>query len=285
MNTKRNVIIVVAVAVATLLASGYPALAWDVNETLTNNTGHTAEDLTKIVEGTVTMAITNRLGTPSITNFTTPGGTTLSIIHWGPGGTPVLDGGSVLGCYNATGSTKLYGAYWTDANSVFIGRAAVEVSVTEWREGEVSWVDVEHTWRDWTGTGFPPMPEDDLGDFLGPITGTEVYYAITNIERSLEELTEDLNTNPDITWVALPDFQLNNGGDTASIELRELSRTDFVLLRFVLSGEGIRTPTIHQFQRSPDTPTVSQWGLIVMGLLLLVAGAVVIMRRSKTRLA
>jgi len=284
MNTKRITVIAVAVALATLLAAGNPALAWDVQEKVTNNTGGPTHDLTKIVvgAGVVTNAITNQLGTPSITNHTpVAGGTTTTIIHW-PGGTPVPDGGWVWGCFNATGAPVMGSAFWTDATSNIIGLAAIEVTVTEERDEEGSVrVVIEHTWRDWTGTRFPPLPEDGLGDSLGPITGTDVYFAVTTVERPLEELNEDRYDDPDITWERLADFQLNSGGDTASYNLGRPSSRDFVLLRFVASGEGIQTETIHQFQPSPDIPTVSQWGLIVMAALLVSAGAIVIVRRKR----
>lgn len=286
MNTKRITIIVVAVTLVTLLASGNTALAeWDVQEKCINNTGQEAHDLTKIVQGTgiVTSAISNQLGDPNITTHEpTVNPVALSIIHWGPGGTPVPNGGSVWGCFNAEGSPEPAVAYWTDEAGNFIGYAAIEVTVTEERDDDGSvWVNIEHTWRDWTGTGYPPMPEDTLGEPLGPITGTNVYFGVTAVNRPLEELNEDRYDDPDITWEQLADFQLNSGGDTASYNLGRLSSRDFVLLRFVASGEGIQTETIHQFQPSPEVPTVSQWGLIVMAALLVSAGTIVIVRRRR----
>lgn len=145
-------------------------------------------------------------------------------------------------------------------------------------------MDVEHIWYDWTGLGWPPAPNDDFGDPLGPITGTDVYYGIIDVNRPLEELNEELYDDPDITWVQLADFQLSSGADPCSYNLGILSSTDFVLFRFVASAEGTQTETIHQFQPSPPIrrpPTVSEWGLIVMALLLALAGTIAIVRRKQ----
>jgi hypothetical protein len=298
MNTKKIAIFVVVVIVATLLISGKPAFAWDVQEKVINNTGQDAYDLTKVVEGPegdiVTKAIQNQLGDPNIVTYpATVMPTALSVIHWGvefPGdmlvpGPPVPPNGSVWACYNASGPTKPATAFWSDQEGNPIeGMAAVEVYVSERRENDGSvWIDVEHSWRDRGGMRWPPTPDDVLGDFLGPITGTDVYYAIANVERSLEQLNEDLYNDPDITWNQLDDFQLDNGGDRASYNLGDQSSSDFMLLRFVASGEGIQTETILQFQPSPiiRPPAVSEWGLIVMAMLLMTVGAIVIHKRRQ----
>ena len=225
MNTKQIAILVVIVTVGTLLVLGKPALAWDVQEKVINNTEQDAYDLTKIVEGPeggiVTKAISNQLGDPNIITYPpTVMPTAVSVIHWGvkfPGdvlvpGPPVPPGGWVWACYNASDATKPATAFWSDQDGNPIGMAAVEVSVSERRETDGSvWIDVEHSWRDWTGMRWPPTPDDVLGDFLGPITGTDVYYAVSNIERSFEQLNGDLYIDPDITWNQLDDFQLDMG--------------------------------------------------------------------------
>jgi len=303
MNFERIIIIVVAVTLIILSASGNPTLAeWSVQEKIFNNTEQDAYDLTKIVEmpegGAVTWAISNQLGDPNITTYPpTVMPTAVSVIHWGvkfPGdvlvpGPPVPPGGWVWACFKASGQPNPATAFWTDQDGNRIpdpeGTAAVEVRVIERREDDGAvWIDVEHSWRNWTGTRWPPTPDDVLGDFLGPITGTDVYYAIANVERSLEQLNGDLYDDPDITWNQLDDFQLNNGGNTSSYNLGNLSSSDFVLLRFVASGDGIQTETIHQFQPSPPKirpPTVSEWGLIVMALLLTTVGGIAIIRRRQ----
>lgn len=301
MNTKRITIIVVAVTLATLLASGNPALAWDVQEKIQNNTGQDVYDLTKIVEfvetGVVINAIENQLGKPNISPHTpSSGGPAKWIIHWGenPQGLPPDQRPSVppdewvWACFNASGTPKKASAFWTDedGNKKPEPPPPIEVYVSESRDQQDNvLVDVEHSWRDWTGTGWPPSPDDDFGDPLGPITGTDVYFGIIDVNRPLEELNEDLYDDPDITWEQLDDFQLDSVGDTASYNLGKVSNSDFVILRFVASDEGTQTETItiHQFQPSPPTriPTVSQWGLIIMAMLLVTVGMIVIVRRRR----
>lgn len=296
MNTKRITIIIVTVTLFTLLASGNPALAtWDVQEKCFNNTGQDAYDLTKIVVmpegGAVTSAISNQLGDPNITTYpptVKPG--SVSFIHWEVKyppdvpvpGTPVPPDGWVWACFNVSGQPKPANAFWTDQNGNIIGMAAVEVTASGERDEQGNvWVRVGHSWIEWTGRRWPPSTGDALGAPLGPITGTDVYYAITNVRRSLEELNEARYDDPDIKWERLADFRLTSGGDPASYNLGRLSNRDFVLLRFVATAERIRTETIHQFQPPSEIPTVSQWGLIIMAVLLVSAGAIVIRRRQR----
>jgi hypothetical protein len=53
------------------------------------------------------------------------------------------------------------------------------------------------------------------------------------------------------------------------------------------AGDGMTATEIFQFrphlagETAEDIPTLSQWGLILLGLLLVTAGAVVIARRRK----
>lgn len=276
------------VTISALVVASNPAVAWDVQEKVTNNTGGQVHDLTKIVvgSGAVTGGIDNQLGNPSITSHTpVGGGGTVSIIHWA-GGIPLEDGESVWGCFNAAGAPIVGSAFWTDVDGNFIGVAAVEVYVSA-RTDETgnSWADVEHAWLDWTGTGFPPGEADDFGDPMGPITGTDVFYAITDFLRPLEDLTEALYNDPKLTWVGLNSFQLDNAGDTVAYDLGMLTRKDVVLLRFVASGSGISTPTIHQYRAAQDIPTISEWGLMAMVLLVLTAGTIVFTRRRRSAAA
>jgi hypothetical protein len=282
MSLKNRGFWLVAIVLATSLAWCNLALAWDVQEKCTNTTGQPAHDLTKIVLGqsAVTSAITNQLGTPSIVNFDG-----VSIIHWGPGGTPVSStppNNWVWGCFNAATQPNLIAAYWTNASGQFIGLAAVEVTFHYRWDGGHGVLTAEHTWHSWVGTGYPPAPSDHIGPPLGPITGTNVYWAATDHLRPLTELNDALYTDPSLTWAPLDDFSLLGSGATQDYTLSGpgLDSASFLLLRFVAAGEGLSTPTIQQIPLAVHAiPTVSQWGLIILTLLLLASGIFVVYRR------
>jgi hypothetical protein len=246
----------VAVALCVLLAFVSPAQAWDVQEKCTNNTGQLAYDLTKIVigEGAVTGAIRNQLGTPTITTHSWGSGT-VSIIHWGPGGPPVSStppNNWVWGCFNSSGRARTIAALWTDCYGRFIGFAAVEVTVyAEWGDDGTLVIIIEHSWYEWTGTQFPPEEGDQIGDPMGPITITDLSYAIAGHMRPLDELNDDLLNDPSIEWFPLAtDVTLGSAGEAISYTVDQIGVDDVVLLRYVASGEGISTPTIQQFRPS-----------------------------------
>jgi hypothetical protein len=254
MSRKAESFWVLAATLCVVLAFANPAFAqdWDVQEKCRNTTGQDAHDLTKIVigAGAVTGAINNQLGPPSITTHTpVQGGTTVSIIHWGPGGTPVPPGDWVWGCFNAAGSPRVGACYWTDEEGNFIGLGGVEVAVTDRRDHHGrTWVDIEHTWLAWTGTGYPPEPGDTFAGPMGPITLTDVRFALADHMRPLAELNDDLINDTD--WLQLDDSYLATAGEIVSYDLGMLDEDTVVLLYFVAAGEdeGISTPTIQQFR-------------------------------------
>jgi len=202
-------------------------------------------------------------------------------------------------------------AMWTDHNGNFLGYAGAGTTVSAQTPGGKVTVYVKHS-----GKRFDAGME---GDEMGPITGSKVYYTIADSLRTLEELNGDLwtchydgtpspgescetdadctsggNCGPsDITWVDLdPDgFTISYGDSTQPpYDLGVHPHDAVVLFRFDTSGN---TPVggrgtwssreLLQFRvyaiPSGDIPAVSEWGMVVIALLVLAAGTIVIRRR------
>ena len=128
---------------------------------------------------------------------------------------------------------------------------------------------------------------------MGSITGTEVYYAITDHLRDMEDLNEGLFTDPTIDWNPLSGFELGCGQsefyNISELE-PDLEDLDVVLFR-VEASAGTQSSVemvqllVEEVTADPAIPTVSEWGLIVITLLMLTAGTVVLGRRRRAAAA
>lgn len=218
---------------------------WTVQEHPYNNTGEPAHDLTKILLGhwEITDAIEREFKQHEVLYF---GAYTL--IHWFDGNIP--DGSRAAACFNTfsgQGPSEIT-LLWTDANGNFIGDANVVISVDAARgpSGNLL-VEVGNYWSEWNGLGYPPQEGDGLGGPRGPVTGTEVYYAITDVERSMEELNEDRIADPNITWVGLNNFGLGYGA-TTFYNLGQREPDDIVIFRVRVQPTGVGDSTLEMVQ-------------------------------------
>ncbi len=135
-------------------------------------------------------------------------------------------------------------------------------------------VVVEHGAKEWTD------PDGPAGNALGTIYGRDVQYAVTDYFRPLDELNEDLFTS--ISWTDMNecDFELTSLGATASCDLGAIDQSDTVLFRFYTGPSGTDNYELVQFCMSETCiPAVSQWGILVIALLLAAGGTMVIRRR------
>lgn len=135
-------------------------------------------------------------------------------------------------------------------------------------------VTVEHGAEEWTD------PDGPTGSALGTVYGRDVQYAIADYVRPLEDLNEDLFTS--ITWTDMDecDFELTTFGATDSCSLGALDPSDVVLLRFYTGASGTDGYELVQFRMSDlSIPTMTEWGVVVMTMLLLTAATIVYMRK------
>ena len=127
------------------------------------------------------------------------------------------------------------------------------------------------------------LQQPKAGTNLGPIEGKEVHYALPNVLHPPEALSEDVFDAPGIQWEPLDPFALANTADTKVYPLGEIARGHPLLFRFYSEDppdEGVRDYEILRIcVLDMCIPTVSEWGMVVIALLILGAGTVVIRRR------
>jgi len=274
--------ILIGVTVCVLAASSTPALAWTVQQRYHNGTGQTAYDLTKILKGywNITAAIHDQFAAHSVYHYYY-NGQWYTIIHWYDG--TVAHCQSTWACFSTSNHKrpKVLCVLWTDQNGYFIGPASAvpAIGIGVDISGGSTIVTVGHDWANWTGDNYPPDSGDTEGTALGTITVSNVYYAVTNVERPMVDLDEALYTDPGITWVPLTGFSLDYG-QTNAIDLGALNPQDVLLFRCAASAGGETSEEIIQVAL-PTIPTVSEWGLIILTLLLLTAGTIVFARRRR----
>ena len=196
-------------------------------------------------------------------------------------------------------------------------------------------VRIKHDSYDWISEG--PDEDEHPGDPLGPISGSEIYYAMWQEPIPEEDMTEDLWTcvdednvpvapatscyddtdcsNPDypycgrcyndkrpdgicdgvqadrnrgIEWRQHPkewpqSFTINHGESAGPFNLGDIGRNKRVLFRYYTDLEDDQylksEYEVIQFRPRDIIPAVSEWGLLVIALLILAAGTVVIRRR------
>ncbi len=137
---------------------------------------------------------------------------------------------------------------------------------------------VEHGAEGWNDETQQPT-----GVSLGPVELWEVYWAKTNTLRRPEQLTEDLFTDPSIDWVLLEDTRtLANLEDDWSYNLGQLEYGDIVIFRYY-SEDSLRAVRDFELVQicagQACIPAVTEWGLVIIAMLVLTAGTVVIGRR------
>ncbi len=273
--------ILVAVMTGVLMGCSATALAYDCQEWLHNDSGETAHDLTKILKGKHTIERTypgNKFKDVEVEYHSQQD---ITSVHFS-GGT-VEHCSWTDACFNTKEGppVEVIHAFWTDEYGQKIGNVVGVGTNAYDSDGDVV-VEVIHEWVDWTGTGYPIEPNDGPGAPMGPITITDVRYAITDTVRPLEDLNNDLldpNLTPELTWVDVNGVTLNYG-QSMPYNLGPLEASSVVLFRFMATGEGHESVEMIQY-REPIIPTVSEWGLIVMAVLLLTAGAFVIVQRRR----
>ncbi|MHC4567467.1 MAG: IPTL-CTERM sorting domain-containing protein [Planctomycetota bacterium] len=282
MNTRIRAIIVVA-AISLYFATS--ALAYDVQEGYTNTTGQTAYDLTKIIEGehSITSVIHDKFNSHTVAHHNIDGREFTSI-HFYNG--QVADGDWTWACFSAGGTKpKVVGAFWTTEGGDIIGPAGPAFTVAPGSGASNTVVEVGNTWLSWRGTRWDPndgpSPGDGPGDPYGLIDGT-VSFTTVSSRQSLAALTD--NFIDTASWTELGTFALDYGA-TQSFRLPGVSAGDIVVFRVDAgsnaTGTDLSSIEMIQYDVEEGIPTVSEWGLIVMALLLLTAGTIVIVRRRR----
>lgn len=176
-----------------------------------------------------------------------------------------------------------YSAKWW---SGYFGHLFVSWKTTLNRPGGVArfivtdeWYNQEH------GTSYPVVPIDDL----------DITYPLNNVEAEVQIADSDVMITLKNNMFEFVEYQMRiDDGLWQPLNLAQpdpLQETYLwypIDLTATLSIRGVNVAGVHspdvvlQYNLPPPTPTLSQWGLVVLGLALLGAGAVVLRRREPT---
>ncbi len=276
---KRSTYIVVLTLCIVVLWS-VSSFAWSNNQHYTNNTGQPAYDLTKILRGVYVLTDTmlNRPFADCAVGYFPP----YTIAHWYNG--VVQPGEKGHACFTVAGgsSADIIVALWTDSLGQFIGVAGPSPSSRVWKQGVNTYFFLKNLWSTWTGTGWPPLPGDTTGSPFGPFDVTGVQYAITDHLRPLEALNDSLLGVPSLTWIPLSDVTLDFDEERL-YNLGNLGDDFVILVRFEAEAMGMQTQEMIQYPIGPTIPTLPEWGLIILTMLLL-ATAVWLMRKRRVNM-
>lgn len=282
---KRNKIRWLAGVVFVAMVVGLSAPAalpvW-INQKYTNNTGQTAYDLTKGIraeEGCPTPVLLYAHSDSFDQHEHSEAYEGCLKIRWYDG--QVSNGNSSWFCAQvASGPIDMTAAYWTDAGGSFIGIAGVSMWASYSNAGGNVILRARNTWRYWDDTVF--------GDTVGTVSGSQVYYALSDTLFALEALNENLFTDPSITWQSLSNFNNLAPEQTASYDIGPQGFGKVVLFRFLVTGKdstatNYTTTEIAQFEITTPYPTMTQWGLIIFAGLFILA-LIFVIRRRRARL-
>jgi hypothetical protein len=158
-------------------------------------------------------------------------------------------------------------------------------------EGQQVGGNIDFTGLNWEGTINCPVnisvsrAENTQSDSVRLVDAT---WAVSDFVIPLDNM---IVADPEITSLPWQDASglegavLQSPSDSATFTTPALDprASESVLVRFTVLDQDDRQigVFIEQAELTPPVPTVSEWGLIIMGLLLLVAGTVVIVRRRQ----
>lgn len=218
---------------------------WTNQEHYYNHTQTVAYDLTKILEGHWNILGATRIPFPYCTSYYDPI-LDITVIHWW--GASVYPGQWAFACFTTDNYIKpILTSWWTDIFGNIIDYAGPIVTVNPAVRADTSVsIKVTNNWLGWVGSGWPLSPQDHPGGPMGSITGTNIKYAISTHEYSMEELNESLFQDTSLTWNPLPDFTLNYG-DSMAYNLGVIPTDNVVVWVVDLTGATYNARDFKQF--------------------------------------
>ncbi len=270
---KRKQIIVFAHAIALLICLSTQAMAYTVQEEAFNNTGRNASKLIKILDGhwNITDAIHDAFPNHDVTHVGA-----LTVIRW-HGGAGLPPGGRTWACFTTASGLRapVIAAYWTVGGDTILP-ATVDASISTSTGLNDIVVTLTHEAISWNGTDWP-ISEDDTGDPLGDMTLTQIAWAPVDRTYSMDELNDELP----VGWIPFSDTVIAYSG-TASYSIGDFEMYDVVLFRYTSDVDGMAATTnVIQFQM-PRVPSLTEWGLVALTVLVLATGVWIVVRRRRT---
>ncbi|KPL02689.1 MAG: hypothetical protein AMJ73_08405 [candidate division Zixibacteria bacterium SM1_73] len=260
-----------AIALGVLMVWTAPTLAWDCQQEYHNNTGQTATDLRKVLdrEVTITAAIHDKFAQHE---WWHEDGKT--IIRWYDGAVEHCEW--TWACFDFQGAdqVEVEEVYWTQGGSPYDDAGSSIGGGASFGTGSsAGYADVTIVARNSLNSQFSDT---------ATIYATNVYWAVVLHRYDLNELNQSLFVDPSITWNPLPDFQLAYE-ESENIPLGDVRSNTYILFRFhAEQAEGALPVTeIWQIQVPPQGPTLTQWGLLILVILIVSSGVFIMGRRRK----
>jgi len=160
-----------------------------------------------------------------------------TIIHWFNG--QVASGAQTAACFNVMGpfNPPVAAVFWTNQYGQIIGQAGSPVYIS----GRLNLagnliVDVNNSWREWTGTMYPPEAGDGIGNPVGPIDA-QVYYAVAADRYELEEMDPCFVAQTD--WTEVDPALTLAEEETRTYDLGQFNLEDVIVLRVDTLGNDL----------------------------------------------
>jgi hypothetical protein len=279
---QRILCIVCALAALIVMVTGAPARAWDQNQHYRNNTGETAHGLTKVLAGNnafINVQLNQPFPSFQQAQF---GGYTLG--HWY--GDSVAAGDEGHACFSlASTPVPAFASFWTNDTGGITGYAGPIMTVNlhyDCNTG-IALLGITNEWHQWNGTEYPPQRSDGLGGYVGTVTLSDVYYAV--VDSAYTDLSHlDSNLIGALAWetVGIGDPPPVEPGETYTDTLHMYPRgsADALILRFNAFGDGQESFYVVQtLCEGRPVPSLTNWGLAVLVVLLIISAATVLYRR------
>lgn len=266
----RSRALTIGLGMAVVMLWSCSAFAWNNQEHYQNKTGQTAYGLTKILAGT--HSITDAIHT-TFSNHTVIHSLGKTIISWSGGTVP--NNGSASVCFETKSGHKapVVCVYWTDESGNMIGSIPVMGSYPQASLRTVS------------GPGGPTVvatvtnAASQCGGTPQPIELSDIGYAFEDREPyTMEELNCDLGgwtpTDPAVCTLKV--------GLSKDFDLGTYTRGN--LVRFMYRATVGTAQLDCEIVQStvPLVPALTEWGLLVLAVLVLASGVWVVIQRKRT---
>ncbi len=283
-NITRWLLATLVLTAVTVYSTAVYAAGW-CNQGYQNTTGQTAYGLIKILWGfpnVTDVYSTAPFADEEVIQIPPPLFGGLTIIYWHNGQVP--PGGKCSACFKKSDDQQwgVVCVYWTDADGTVIDMAAPVASIDLAcpMDDDIA-LRVCHQGHHWSGSGIPIQDGDGPGAPFGQIVGTNVAYTVQDTALPAWALTDSLwGPHSAMEWIPLSDFVLSEG-DSVTYNGGSHGPGDVILFRFELEGEGLTSYEIVQREASTSIPTLTEWGLIIFGVMLLGFITWVFLRRKK----
>jgi hypothetical protein len=294
MKTRLTLFHTIVVAAALILAMGSAAFSWDKNQYPKNTYPFAMHDLLKLIEGkhVITEIYTGGPFKQARWGYCESAGQDYTWIYW-YGGT-VEPGDTACCCFSTQSGRIAYTvySYWSRhvRGTVENYPAAPEAGVSIEFDHELNAsVQLRNDWTRWEGAD--TLQACNLGDDFDNIAVGNLYYAVTDYAYGLDDLNAGLwDPESPLTWFNLDDDFDLAPADSVVRPLANIGPNEaahWLLVRYEVESIVNDTDTLSSyvvFQKRlvDEIPALTEWGLLVLAIMVLASGVWVFRQRRRT---